>query len=182
MVRLQNFPPQSCHPERSEGPAFLRSVPASSSALSVPSALIKTLAPTALATGHSSSATIPFEITFFAHPPYLTPGKSYSYKKQGGWGPRAIPPTQTVSTCATVFCSTPHQYHSMGLTPPLFSYSYALFCYTENAKPLIFSRFRTLCTKHAGWGCLSFSAPSAPLRYPFPLLAPPPSLTSGVPQ
>jgi hypothetical protein len=50
------------------------------------------------------------------------------------------------------FRTSPHQYHSMGLTLPLFSYSYALFCSEENAIPTLFSIFRTLWQKHPGWG------------------------------
>jgi hypothetical protein len=165
--------PNICHPacpersrrERSEGSAFLPS----SSALSSTSLLrktrlfIDTVPPAALATRHSLLATFPFRIRFFAHPCPLNLIESYSYKKQGrGWSALDIPATQTLRTRATVFCSSPHQYHSMGLTPPLFSYSSTLFCHTENAKAFIFNRFRTLCAKRPGWGCLSFS--SARLR------------------
>ena len=50
------------------------------------------------------------------------------------------------------FRTSPHQYHSMGLTLPLFSYSYALFCSGENAISILFSIFRTLWQKHPGWG------------------------------
>ena len=35
---------------------------------------------------------------------------------------------------------------------PLFSYSYALFCHSENDKLFVFRRFHTLCPKHPGWG------------------------------
>jgi hypothetical protein len=55
---------------------------------------------------------------------------------------------------------SPHQYHSMGLTLPLFSYSYALFCTMENPNSLRFISFRTRCTKHPGGGIPCFSAPS----------------------
>jgi hypothetical protein len=50
------------------------------------------------------------------------------------------------------FRTSPHQYHSMVLTLPLFSYSYALFCSEENAIFILFSIFRTLWQKHPGWG------------------------------
>jgi hypothetical protein len=56
---------------------------------------------------------------------------------------------------------SPHQYHSMGLTLPLFSYSYALFCTAERANPFRFIFFRALCGKHPGWGIPSFLATSA---------------------
>src|SRR5580704_67487 len=45
---------------------------------------------------------------------------------------------------------SPHQYHSMRLTHPLFSYSYALFCTGEKLILNLFSTFRTLCAKHPG--------------------------------
>ena len=35
---------------------------------------------------------------------------------------------------------------------PLFSYSYALFCHSENDKLFVFRGFHTLCPKHPGWG------------------------------
>jgi hypothetical protein len=57
-------------------------------------------------------------------------------------------------------CKSPHQYHSMGLTLPLFSYSCALFCTAKNPNPFRFILFRTLCTKHRGWGIPCFSAAS----------------------
>ena len=47
----------------------------------------------------------------------------------------------------------PHESTSvsfMGLTLPLFSYSYALFCSRKNAIPILFSIFRTLWQKHSG--------------------------------
>jgi hypothetical protein len=47
---------------------------------------------------------------------------------------------------------SPHQYHSMGLTFPLFSYSYAFFCTAKDPNSFHFISFRTLCTKHPGWG------------------------------
>src|SRR5580692_4203992 len=48
------------------------------------------------------------------------------------------------------FPKSPHQHHSIPLSHPLFSYSYALFCHAQNAKSRIFSHFRTLCAKHRG--------------------------------
>jgi hypothetical protein len=70
----------------------------------------------------------------------------------------------------SLFPQSPHQYHSMGLTFPLFSYSYALFCTAKNPNPFRFISFRTLCTKHPGWDtpCVS-AAPAmkiAPCRRP----------------
>jgi hypothetical protein len=61
---------------------------------------------------------------------------------------------------------------SLFLSPPLFSYSYALFCHNENDNLFAFRRFRTLSQKHPGWDmtasflCLS-SAYSASQRYLF---------------
>jgi hypothetical protein len=52
----------------------------------------------------------------------------------------------------SLFPQSPHQYHSMGLTFPLFAYSYVLFCTTKTTNPFPFLFFRTLCTKHPGWG------------------------------
>ena len=49
-------------------------------------------------------------------------------------------------------CNSPQQCHSVRLASPLFSYSYTLFCPTQNAKPFTFRRFRTLCQKQPGWG------------------------------
>jgi hypothetical protein len=68
----------TCHPERSEGSAFL---------------------PT-LATHHSPLTTIPFRITSFACPHPLTPIESYSCKKQGGGGPLQFPPLLSPTTPA----------------------------------------------------------------------------------
>ena len=53
---------------------------------------------------------------------------------------------------APTLCNSPQQCHSSRFASPLFSYSYALFCHTQNAKPFTFRRFRTLCQKHPGWG------------------------------
>jgi hypothetical protein len=54
-----------------------------------------------------------------------------------------------------------HQYHSKDFTLPLFSYSYALFCDTQNAISIAFFIFHTLCTKHPGGG-----SPAVPPRIP----------------
>src|SRR5271155_5353947 len=56
-----------------------------------------------LATHHSSLATIPFRITFFAHPHHLTLIESHSCKKQGrGWGRMLTQvPTQTIRLLST---------------------------------------------------------------------------------
>src|SRR5208282_3333941 len=76
-----------------------------------------------LATHHSPLATIPFRITFFAHPHHLTLIESHSCKKQGrGWGGASnlsIPPNyfrifpqrvniQRAATSATPFLSCPY--------------------------------------------------------------------------
>jgi hypothetical protein len=75
--------------------------------------------------------------------------------------------------CPTLFCNSPHQYHSTRLTLPLFSYSYALFCTGQNAISNPFCALRTLCGKHPGWRTPPFflrrSAHSAFMRHPLPL-------------
>jgi hypothetical protein len=55
---------------------------------------------------------------------------------------------------APPLCGSPYQYQSMDLTLPLFSYSYALFCNTQNAIPNLLYAFRTLCAKDPGRGAL----------------------------
>src|SRR5579864_5849551 len=52
-------------------------------------------------------------------------------------------PYRSLRTC-------PHQYHSLPLSRPLFSYSYALFCHVQNANFNLFFSLRTLCAKHPG--------------------------------
>src|SRR5208282_1644561 len=75
------------------------------------------------------------------------------------------------------FPKSPHQYHSITLSHPLFSYSYALFCAVQNANTRIFSGFRTLCAKHRGWG-----TPISPLgARSSPFVAPPPRITPHYP-
>jgi hypothetical protein len=64
-----------------------------------------------------------------------------------------------------VFCKCPQQYQSMGLAFPLFSYSYALFCHWQNAKPFIFSRFRTLWQNTRG-GRTFFNLNHCKLAFP----------------
>jgi hypothetical protein len=61
---------------------------------------------------------------------------------------------------------SPHQYHSMGLTLPLFSYSYALFCTARSAISNRFIPFHTLSAKHPGW-VYPMIALSAKLLSPF---------------
>jgi len=60
--------------------------------------------------------------------------------------------TLGVSLLRITLFRSPHQYHSMELTLPLFSYSYALFCTAQNAIFNHFKLFRTLWTKHPGGG------------------------------
>lgn len=50
------------------------------------------------------------------------------------------------------FSKSPHQYHSIRLTPPLFSYCYALFCIVENDISRVFNLLHTLSAKYPGWG------------------------------
>ena len=73
-------------------------------------------------------------------------------------GSASLPPLAT-DHLSPLFTRSPHQCHSMGLTFPLFSYSYALFRTAQNAIPNPFNAFRTLCKKHPGWGL-------APCFYP----------------
>src|SRR5260370_38996867 len=42
--------------------------------------------------------------------------------------------------------------HLQGDSSSLFSYSYALFCPLAKINSFVFMQFRTLCTKHPGWG------------------------------
>jgi hypothetical protein len=60
--------------------------------------------------------------------------------------------TRLLSSFRGALCASPYQYQSTQITPPLFSYSYALFCTIKNAISNRFISFRTLCTKHPGWG------------------------------
>jgi hypothetical protein len=61
-------------------------------------------------------------------------------------------------------CKSPHRFHSMGFIFPLFSYSYALFCTMQSSNSFSLNSFRTLCTKHPGWGPGRASATSLSLR------------------
>ena len=63
-----------------------------------------------------------------------------------------LQPSPNHSPLATALNKSPHQYHSAGLTFPLLSYSYALFCIAQNAISNLFNAFRTLCKKHPGRG------------------------------
>jgi hypothetical protein len=79
--------------------------------------------------------------------------------------PLGIPSSSNSSTspmsstsCVGPFRKSAHQSHFMRLTLPFFSYSYALFCTTQNHNSFRFIFFRTLCTKHPGWGIPRFSA------------------------
>src|SRR5579863_594141 len=53
---------------------------------------------------------------------------------------------------APALCKCPHQYHSMDLTLPVFSYSYELFYLGRKVNSFLFNRFGTLRAKHPGWG------------------------------
>jgi len=182
--------PNICHPERSEGSAFLSSLSVPFSAYSVNSVLRNTLVrtPTAqsttlayipadfqtsmidpcslspfLATRHSPLVTIPFRITSFADPHHLTPTESYSYKKQGrGWG--VLHPTQTLPLFST---ASKHRTHRNA-------------CNSNFFMGLLHSSLYT----RGGGICLSLrgSPHSAPLRYPFPLFASPPWLNTRGPR
>jgi hypothetical protein len=133
MVRLRNFLSQSCHlacsePRRepSEGSAFLRPVPA------------------------SSSPVLKMDLSWR---PSAQIGPSKWQLSAVLCHPRRSFPSATAPAAgATVFYRSSHQYHSMGLTAPLFSYSYALFCTAQNAISNHFCSFRTLRGKHPGWG------------------------------
>ncbi len=61
------------------------------------------------------------------------------------------PPSSPQSPFAAALCKSPHQFHSMRFSRPLFSYSYKLFCTGQNAIFHVFLMFRTLCTKHPWW-------------------------------
>ncbi len=84
----------------------------------------------------------------------------------------ASPFNLELSTFNALFYECSHQYHSTALRFPLFSYSYALFCFMQSSNSFLLNSFRTLCPKHPGWGtstdflCVN-SAYSASLRYLF---------------
>jgi hypothetical protein len=134
MVRLRNFPIKSCHPARPErrreyssGSAFLRSIPASSCVLSDSKAD---------SIRHPSAQIGPPDCR-------LSPVNCQ---------PRScFPSCAAAAACATGVCGSSHQYHSKGLTLPLFSYSYTLFCTAQNAISNPFCAFRTLRGKHRAW-------------------------------
>ena len=63
----------------------------------------------------------------------------------------SLPPLSSfVAPWLLTFPKSPHQYHSMRLTLPLFSYSYTLFCTARSAISNRFITFHTLCRKHRG--------------------------------
>jgi hypothetical protein len=102
---------------------------------------------------------IPFRITFFAHPHPLNLIESYSYKKQGGGGgaPRHLAPTKRFAPARSA--TTP--------ATPIFSSIY----------------FTTLWIPRGGASVFPCPAArtSALLRYPFPRFASPPCLMLGGP-
>jgi len=66
---------------------------------------------------------------------------------------RSICPSYFASLrIAALLCKSPHQYHSMGLALPLFSYSYELSCHAQSTKSFTIRYFHTLWQKHPGWG------------------------------
>jgi hypothetical protein len=68
------------------------------------------------------------------------------------FSPLASPFDFELSTVNSLSPRSAHQYHSTALAHPLFSYSCALFCHSENDNLFTFRRFHTLCPKHPGWG------------------------------
>jgi len=75
---------------------------------------------------------------------------SLSALSVSAFSPLASPFGFELSTVNSLSLRSAHQYHSTALTHPLFSYSYALFCHSENDKLFVFRRFHTLCPKHPG--------------------------------
>jgi len=75
---------------------------------------------------------------------------------KGSEGSAFVGPSSSLRPRLSVFDSlsfkSPHQYHSMELTLPLFSYSYALFCDGQSLKLFPFKNLRTLYAKHPGGG------------------------------
>jgi hypothetical protein len=105
-----------------------------------------------LATHHSPLVTIPFRITFFAHPHPLTPIESYSYKKEGrGWVPGHLAPTQARSTCAT---------HSNTRNPNIVIHLVHDSLDTQGVgQPLLPSvRFHVLCVSALSFSAIRFAA------------------------
>src|SRR5260370_30527902 len=72
----------------------------------------------------------------------------------GGYPPPQAANLRTFHRC-NVFPSYPLSFHA-------FAHSFALFCTRAKINPFLFSRFRTLCAKHPGWGGLLLtSCPSS---------------------
>lgn len=61
-------------------------------------------------------------------------------------------PAPLLQTRTTSLAKSPHQYHSIDVSRPLFSYSYGLYCNAKSVNPFSFNRFHTLAPKHPGSG------------------------------
>jgi hypothetical protein len=107
------------------------------------------------ATHHSSLTTIPFRIKFFADPHPLTAIESHSYKKGGGrWDLQHLPHFSPAEKCST---------------------------HSNASNSNLFMRLLHGSLDTPGEGVCLFSAHSASLRYPFPLLATTPRSILGGP-
>ena len=68
--------------------------------------------------------------------------------------PKSGAPNLSACSVCHALCRSTHQYHSIGLTLPLFSYSYALCCTPRSGNSFPLNHFRTLSAKHRGAGHL----------------------------
>jgi len=75
---------------------------------------------------------------------------------KGSEGSAFVGPSSSFHPKLSIFDSlsfkSPHQYHSMELTLPLFSYCYAPFCDGQSLKVFPFKSLCTLYSKHPGGG------------------------------
>ena len=65
--------------------------------------------------------------------------------------PRSVNPLSSVPSA--LFFKSPYPSHFIGFTLPVFSYTYALLCHSQNPISCLFTRLRTLCTKTPGGWC-----------------------------
>jgi hypothetical protein len=128
---------KSCHPERSEGSAFLSICPLLRTDFRIPNFAFRF--PLATLTGAISPAT---------HYPLLTIRFLNT---------QDLPQTLSHHALAHNLRDTPRWGAALAASPSplatvlLFSYCYALFCTAQIAISHPFNAFRTLCAKHPGW-------------------------------
>ncbi len=108
-------------------------------------------------------------IPFVCHRSEETPAKSNACHTSENPLPQVLclphlqdPPGVWSAFCSAPFLSPLATRHSPLATrfffaTPFISYSCALFCTLTKHNSFVFKQFRTLCTKHAGWGYSSHS-------------------------